>query len=325
MSDFLNNYNRRDAIKRIAILTVGAGTVMCSLASGDNSSLFLKDEIKKSNDKILPSNRNSNTENGNNALFYFSGTGNSLKVALDIAQALPNCEIIPISKYHLKSIKIKYDRIGIVCPVYAFGPPVIVMEFIKNLTLCHRYTYLFCVITYRNDAGATLRLIANNLEKRELELQAGFAVEMPGNHIAYYDADSVELQNQKFNNWNKQLKDIRTIITEKKEFHDDDLSMVDKVIKSAFLYSLASRRFRKGDKKFHINDNCNGCKICAKVCPVNNIYIFNNKPVWKNDCEQCLACLNWCPKASIDFDKKTIGKERYHHPDISLKEMILKV
>lgn len=321
MNRYFDNCNRRNAIKKIAFFTIGAAA--CSLVYGDNSKSLSESRIDKKREKILSLDEKINLEKGNNVLFYFSGTGNSLKVAQDIAQTLLNCEIIPISKYHKKIVDTKYDRIGIVCPVYAYGPPVIVLEFIENLTLKHKDAYIFCAITYRDDAGATLKIVENKLEKRNLNLNAGFGVKMPGNHIAYYDSDDIELQNQKFKAWEEKLKDITPIIIQKKEFLEDDFSIGDRVIKSTFLYSLASRRFRESDKKFELNSNCNGCKICLKVCPVNNIEFQNNKPVWKNNCEQCLACLSWCPKESIDFGRKTEGRQRYHHPKIQLKQMII--
>lgn len=33
-----------------------------------------------------------------NRIYFFTGTGNSLKVAKDIAKALPNCELVAIYK-----------------------------------------------------------------------------------------------------------------------------------------------------------------------------------------------------------------------------------
>jgi len=51
-----------------------------------------------------------------NIVFYFSGTGNSLKVAKNLAKELDDCEIISMSKtYNLAK---EYDRIGFVYPVY---------------------------------------------------------------------------------------------------------------------------------------------------------------------------------------------------------------
>lgn len=50
---------------------------------------------------------------------------------------------------------------------------------------------------------------------------------------------------------------------------------------------------------FWTDENCNGCGICARICPIGNILMDTAKPVWQQRCEQYFACLQWCPKASL--------------------------
>jgi len=38
----------------------------------------------------------------------------------------------------------------------------------------------------------------------------------------------------------------------------------------------------------------------------------------------CYACVHWCPQGAIEIGRYTAGKPRYHHPDIDLKDMILR-
>jgi MinD superfamily P-loop ATPase len=47
----------------------------------------------------------------------------------------------------------------------------------------------------------------------------------------------------------------------------------------------------------------------------------DGKPVFGAQCEWCMACIQWCPKAAINYKKKTRGRKRYHHPDITPDEM----
>lgn len=71
------------------------------------------------------------------------------------------------------------------------------------------------------------------------------------------------------------------------------------------------------------DEKCNACAVCAKVCPVGNIVMEAKRPTWQHHCEQCLACLQWCPREAIQFGKKTPAYERYHHPEVRLKDMML--
>ena len=87
----------------------------------------------------------------------------------------------------------------------------------------------------------------------------------------------------------------------------------DKNSKGIIIYNLVSRLFNDWDKRFYVEDNCNGCGICTKICPVENINLNGKRPVWLHKCEQCMACLNWCPKGSIQYTKNTVGKKRYQN------------
>ena len=60
------------------------------------------------------------------------------------------------------------------------------------------------------------------------------------------------------------------------------------------------------DKQFRVDDKCNQCGICGKVCPSENITMQEGKPVWNHHCEQCFACLQWCPKKAIQYGKRTV-------------------
>ena len=77
----------------------------------------------------------------------------------------------------------------------------------------------------------------------------------------------------------------------------------------------------KKDKDFWTDGNCNGCGICLKVCPANNIIMNDGKPQWQHKCEQCVACLQWCPEKSIQYKKATAKRGRYHHPDVEVTEL----
>ena len=76
------------------------------------------------------------------------------------------------------------------------------------------------------------------------------------------------------------------------------------------------------DKSFWVDEKCNACAICRSICPCGNIALEAGKPVWLHHCEQCLACIQWCPREAIQFGKKTPRYERYHHPEVTLQDML---
>jgi MinD superfamily P-loop ATPase len=76
------------------------------------------------------------------------------------------------------------------------------------------------------------------------------------------------------------------------------------------------------DKKYWVDQNCNGCGICEQVCPVKNIVMNNGRPSWTHSCEACLACLHWCPQTAIQYGKVPAKHGRYHNPEVSIREII---
>lgn len=75
------------------------------------------------------------------------------------------------------------------------------------------------------------------------------------------------------------------------------------------------------DIGYHTTTACDGCRICAKVCPVGNIKMEDQKPVWLHHCENCLACYNWCPNQAIQGGIASVDYY-YRHPEIMLSEII---
>ena len=78
-------------------------------------------------------------------IYYFTGTGNSLAVAKKIAAALGDCELVPIASLQKTNGDIvpQADRVGIVCPVYFSGLPVMVDSFAQRLDLSAFAIHLF--------------------------------------------------------------------------------------------------------------------------------------------------------------------------------------
>ena len=115
-------------------------------------------------------------------IYYFTGTGNSLAVARDLARKLEG---------RLVSISAVFDRewitpgagpLGIVFPVYHGGLPLILHKFIEKLAGLEQI-YIFAVCTYGDSPGLAIEYLADLIRLRGGELAAGFAVHMPYNYL----------------------------------------------------------------------------------------------------------------------------------------------
>jgi ferredoxin len=214
------------------------------------------------------------------------------------------------------------DQVGFVFPVYAWGLPLIVARF------CQRFqapasTYCFGVATCGGSAGGTLAQLEQLLASKGLTLSLGAVLKMPGNYTPLYGAPSDTAQRNLFVKAEARIPALVADIRSRRSGLIDRGSWFGRIFLSGFIYRFGIRQFPKGDDKFFADSKCDGCGICAKVCPVGNIVIQENHPAWQHNCEQCMACLQWCPREAIQCGPRTANRRRYHHPDFKASDFIL--
>ena len=251
-------------------------------------------------------------------IYWFSGTGNSLAVAKALQASIEDCELIPVAKAVAETIE-PTEQIGLVFPVYGWGPPRLVERFIRKLN-SESAGYVFSVITFAGNGGDTLGTVNKMLQARGLELDAGWGVMMPENYPPM--GGPPELDRQKEINGEAAEK-IARIAEELKA------SPRGTVERSAWIWRQLSkvvypgfRRFvPRADRWFSADDKCNGCGLCADVCPVDDIVMENGRPQWKGQCEQCFACLHLCPQQAVQYIRSK-KQPRYHHPDTDIADFM---
>lgn len=253
-------------------------------------------------------------------IYYFTGTGNSLKVAKDLAESLGDTKLIPIAKVTEEQLNPDSDSVGIVFPVYAWGPPLIVKRFLEKISIRDN-TYLFATCTCGGSAGGTLVKAKKQLASRGIKLSSGFIVLMPSNYIIWSDIFPKEKEQQRLDGEEKRIAEISSIIKQRLNQEVEMNGLIHRTL-TGLLYDLMINSLPKMDKKFVCLDTCNGCALCESICPVDNIEMKDHKPIWLHHCEQCLACMHFCPKEAIQVGKKTIGRKRYHCQGIKVKELM---
>ena len=87
------------------------------------------------------------------------------------------------------------------------------------------------------------------------------------------------------------------------------------------LYGGFIRSLPDIDSHFTVDDTCNACQTCVKICPLENIQLVDDKPQWQHHCSFCLGCIHFCPKHAIQIEERHRNKTRYHHPAITIKDM----
>lgn len=303
-----NKISRRDALKRM-----GAAVVSGAVASSGLLSLA-SCEAKKSK----------------RIVFYFTGTGNSLYIARQLAEE--NTELLSIPQM-VKQGKYEFeaDEIGIVYPIYGHMPPNMVRRFIQKANL--KADYLFAVLTYGNRKCNAVEIWD------EVSRQAGKRFDYIGtiimvdNWLPNFDMnEQMKIDKHIPENLQKITADINggrhwhePVTEEERQQHQGFMQRSGLDPEVGFLI--------KSEKSFTVTDACIDCGICTYVCPRGNYELTSRGAKMSGDCEFCFACIQNCSQKAIQFRKSEDGSfpdgteknpnARYRNEHISLMELKL--
>jgi ferredoxin len=253
-------------------------------------------------------------------LFYYTGTGNSLWTARMLAKEMSDAEIIPISSTSEDSIRSVAEAIGIIFPVHIWGLPRRVIAFVDALAK-NTSRYYFAVAVNAGQVAATLIQLQKRMQNRGLSLAAGFELIMPSNYIPWGGPGPEEEQNRQIEVARNKISRIVAACAVRERRPVEKGPLWQNIFFTG-INRLSFTRVPTMDRSFWADEKCNGCGICKSICPSGNIAIPGDRPTWLHHCEQCLACIQWCPQEAIQFGKKTPRYKRYHHPEISLRDML---
>jgi NAD-dependent dihydropyrimidine dehydrogenase PreA subunit/flavodoxin len=233
-------------------------------------------------------------------IYYFSGTGNSKWVAEQLA--LKTNDIAVNITQHSEVISIANQIIGIVFPIYAWGIPEPVMEFVKKLV--GKPAFAFGICTCGSEAGNAMKKLS-----RILPVNSIYSVAMPSNYIMGADVESDEIIASKIAKAQEKLKTIAEQVISKQSVNDVNKGKLPWT--KSNLANFGFNKFARSTKPFYVTDNCTSCGQCAQNCPAKTIRIIDGKPQWSKKCYQCTACINLCPAIAIEYGKATATRSRY--------------
>jgi ferredoxin len=254
------------------------------------------------------------------AIFYYTGSGNSLWVARNLAKEMGDTDVVSISGYAKGKAETDLDVAGLVFPVHMWGVPPPVLKFTAGLKSLQP-KYVFAIGVNAGAVSNTLVQLKDVLSKKGLILNSGFDIKMPSNYVPWGGPGTKEYQQQCFETAGQKITQIAAVAKNGETKPVEKGQLWQRIIFTA-IYHLVTPNLAKMDRSFKTDEKCNKCGICAKVCPAQNITLTDGKPVWNHKCEQCYACIEWCPQAAIQYGNNTKKYPRYHQPEIQLKDVL---
>lgn len=252
------------------------------------------------------------------AIFYFSGTGNTWRIAQLLSEGFAARQI-PVETHSIESlvkedihtIISRNDTIGIGYPIYGSDIPLIMQEFIKQLPLPSQPIPVFVFCTQWMFSGDGTRVSLEFLPSERYQVRWSEHFLMPNNVCVSF----IRLPYT-----NDQLRIDRMILRMKKRLD----RMVERVcaghphtrgftIFSKWFGLMQRKPFRKyfpilRDDIGIDRERCNACGLCASICPVGNIEAGTLLP--QGRCILCIRCYNFCPENAITYRKRPHDKSR---------------
>lgn len=241
---------------------------------------------------------------------YFTGTGNSRYIAEHISAITGDtvmCINEKIKTKNTQSISVDGNLIFAV-PTYAWRIPRIVKDWIIQTDFKNVQKVWF-VMDCGSDIGNATKYNISLCKAKGFHYMGTAQVIMPENYIAMYDAPSDEQAVSIIKNAIPIIEEIANRIVNGRRFEIPRNNITYR-IKSTLINPVFYKFIVKADV-FFAESNCIGCGRCVNICPLSNVQIKDNRPVWGKECTHCMACICYCPEQAIEYGKKSQKRFRY--------------
>lgn len=236
-------------------------------------------------------------------ILYFSGTGNSKYVAERLAGLLGE-ELFNMENSDTMPTMDGDEPLGIIFPVYAWGVPMLVKNFLGKMNITNRYVWT--VMTCGDDMGYADVILGKIINRN---VNAAFSLRMPNTYVSLpgFDVDPAELADRKIKETESLLPSIADSIRNREDCRK--LTRGDMAWLKSYVLRPLFNKFLVTDKFFRKTPDCISCGLCAKQCPVRDIVMTEGNPVWQNNsCTGCLRCYHHCPQRAIEWGRFTKNK-----------------
>lgn len=228
-------------------------------------------------------------------IYVFSGTGNTLKCAKALEEALTELGVSVGFHEIADGSETATERELVICyPVYGFNMPRILKDFCRGIPGGGNVWFL-------KTSGEPLRLNDNSsaemiriLKKRGRRVMGEFHFIMPYNMVFRH---TDEMASKMWNAARARIPEAARLIAEGKgspihaHFSAKAVSALCRV--EHWFYPKNGRLFRVDNKK------CVRCMKCVRECPTGNITFNDGKFAFGKRCIGCVRCSFQCTKGAI--------------------------
>jgi ferredoxin len=232
---------------------------------------------------------------------YFTGTGGTRLAAEQFTAAFQAHSVeVYIHELDVRNhyVPQETDMLLVLYPVYAMNAPKPVYDFINQLSMVKKIPAAVFSVSGGGEitpnTASRLHTI-RRLEKKGYRIVYEKMFIMPANALTTTPEDI-------------SLRLIEALPAKVGSVVNDLLSEVcrrtDPNLFNRFISVIGeSLKLRIGGelfgRKIQVSRECNGCKLCARKCPMGNIKMAEGIPHFRSRCAVCLRCIYGCPKKAL--------------------------
>ena len=249
-----------------------------------------------------------------NYIFCFSGSGNCLDIAKNIAAELGDTDIVMMRRRPAITDVSGAERVGFVFPCYAGGLPGDVAEYVRGISFSPD-CYTFGVVSYAGYPGIGLAEID---KIRNLDYHSAVSHQCSCIWLFPHSLMLPIMTGKKAQKRSEELakKIGQAVLNKEKSPKSPSAPFLNKIESSVWPKLAAAKA-----EKLTVSGKCIGCGQCAGLCPKGNIRLSGGRPVFGSNCIGCLSCLQYCPTQAINMGGVTVSRERYHNPNVEPAEL----
>jgi len=259
--------------------------------------------------------------------FFYSGTGNSLRVAMWMAAIVRDAGVpatvsasrgaAPKGEVSERLAGSSHSLVGLVLPTHGFTAPGGALRLARSLpkaaawggpcdavVVATRGATRVAGIVVPGFEGSAAVLCALILQLKGYRIRAAVGVDMPSNWTALHPAMPADAVAEIRSRGRMQIDALMATVLSGARVA---LPVLTALVALALLpvsmgYMLVGRHLL--GKLFFASEHCTGCGLCAARCPHNAIEMRGSGgaryPVWTLRCESCMRCMAFCPGQPVE-------------------------
>lgn len=238
-------------------------------------------------------------------VIYFSGTGNSEYISRRFSDLMEaECHSIE-EDVDFERLLSGAETLAVCYPIYGSLVPRIMREFVEKYKNIIREKELIIFCTQMMFSGDGARAFARLIPGCEKNVIYAEHFCMPNNICNFFlfpvrDKERIRKKRAADKKLEKTCQNIRRGISKKRGWHFFS-TVLGKTQNVAF-----PGIEEKGRSAFAADQDCTGCGLCVKRCPMQNLELADGRVRQKDNCILCYRCVNLCPRraATVLIHKK---------------------